>query len=74
MNGKRHKPGVIRDAITVYLGGAYPDARSIGMIHSAVCEIIGGPVSTSSVRSYLRLNTPSVFTRTARGHYRLNSK
>ena len=38
----------------------------------AAVEIQAGPVPPSSVRSYLNLNTPGFFERTARGRYRLD--
>lgn len=67
---QRLKPGQVRDAIIDYL-----KTRRGGDAH--VTEIIAGVekqlgvVSHSSVRSYLRLNTPDVFERTATGRYRL---
>ena len=66
----RLKPGVVRDAIVHYLGRVKGDA-SVDEIHSAVCEEIGKDVPRSSIRSYLNLNTPRIFTRTARGRYRM---
>jgi site-specific DNA-methyltransferase (adenine-specific) len=66
----RRSPGVVRDAIMNYLRDQTADA-SLGEIHQAVCEELGEDVPTSSIRSYLRLNTPDTFTRTGRGRYKL---
>jgi hypothetical protein len=66
----RH-PGTVRDAIVSYL--ATQDVASVGEIISAVRRQIG-EVSSSSVRSYLNMNVPGVFERTAWGRYRLKNK
>ncbi|WP_320197180.1 DNA-methyltransferase (plasmid) [Agrobacterium rosae] len=63
-------PGVIRDSIVDFLSGIGGDA-STGEIMIAVQSKVG-EVHPSSVRSYLNLNTPKTFERTARGRYRLN--
>ena len=68
----RLQPGIVRDAITHYLTRIEGDA-SVTEIHAAVCEEIGQDVARSSVRSYLNLNTPRVFSRTRRGRYRMAS-
>jgi site-specific DNA-methyltransferase (adenine-specific) len=47
-----------------------PGALSVREIGERVSEAIG-PTPTSSVRSYLRLNTPEMFVREARGCYRV---
>ncbi|HET6566757.1 MAG TPA: site-specific DNA-methyltransferase [Rhodothermales bacterium] len=68
----RNSPGEIRDAILAsleLLGGE----ASITEIQEGVSELIGHPVPASSVRSYLQLNTPTVFTRTGRGRYTLGA-
>lgn len=62
-------PGVIRDSIVDYLTQVGDDA-STDAIASAVKHRIGD-VPSSSVRSYLSLNTPKTFERTGRGRYRL---
>ena len=62
-------PGSIRDAILGYLADADRDV-SVAEITEAVAKEIGN-VSPSSVRSYLNLNVPNTFERTARGQYRL---
>jgi DNA modification methylase len=65
---RRVAPGVIRDSIVSYLSAA--ESASIAEIQQAVVVRLGD-VPASSVRSYLNLNTPDLFERTARGHYRL---
>jgi hypothetical protein len=62
-------PGTVRDAIVGYLSDGDKDA-SVSEIREAVSKHLGR-VPASSVRSYLNLNVPSVFERTARGRYRL---
>jgi hypothetical protein len=46
---------------------------SVKEIEERVCHLIGD-TPTSSIRSYLRLNTPSVFAREGRGRYVVHSK
>lgn len=65
-------PGSIRDAIVAYLAKREAGA-TISEIHRAIESQLGN-VSTSSVRSYLNLNVPEKFERTARGTYRLKKK
>lgn len=62
-------PGKIRDAIVGYME-AVDGAVSLQQINEAITVQLG-PVSASSVRSYLGLNVGKVFERTARGRYRL---
>jgi site-specific DNA-methyltransferase (adenine-specific) len=64
------RPGEVRDAIVRALR-ASPRARSAKELAQAVAEEIGD-VPASSVRSYLRLNTPGMFVREFRGVYRLH--
>jgi len=64
----RNAPGRVRDAIVQVLS-LDSDALSVKEIEERVCRIIG-PTPTSSVRSYLRLNTPGLFLRETRGFYR----
>jgi DNA modification methylase len=63
----KRKPGAVRDAIMETLayrtGGA-----TVAEIAEGVSQRIG-PTAASSVRSYLRLNTPKLFTKIDRGHY-----
>lgn len=65
-----HKPGSIRDAIIEYLRLHGGDASTTEIF--AAVEKKVGTVAQSSVRSYLRLNTPDKFERTAHGRYKLN--
>ena len=68
----RRAPGVVRDAIITHLkevGSSNTSATT-----AAVSEALGEPVAASSVRSYLRLNTPRLFARVGRGTYRLRAE
>jgi DNA modification methylase len=65
----KKRPGEIRDAIVSVLGGR-PEGASLGEIVAGVQRSIG-EAAPSSVRSYLRLNTPEMFQRSGRGHYLL---
>lgn len=67
----RYYPGQIRDAILQVLT-LTSEALSVKEIESRVQHVIG-PTPLSSIRSYLRLNTPDVFTREERGIYRLRT-
>lgn len=62
--------GQIRDSIVEFLSGLAGDA-STDEITRAVRVRVGQEIPPSSVRSYLNLNTPRTFERTARGRYRL---
>jgi site-specific DNA-methyltransferase (adenine-specific) len=64
---RKRRPGEVRDAILTVLASA-PAGASVPEIEGRVSELIG-ELGKSSVRSYLRLNTPGLFRRTARGHY-----
>lgn len=73
---KRRAPGEIRDAIIEVLSKS-KNPMSVKDIHAGVEKSLGGPVPTSSVRSYLNLGTsnwPAHFDRPSRGHYRLHKK
>ncbi|HVZ29370.1 MAG TPA: DNA methyltransferase [Asticcacaulis sp.] len=63
-------PGLIRDSIVDYLAAVPGDASTEDITLAVKGRL--GEVAPSSVRSYLNLNTPGVFERTSRGHYRLN--
>jgi DNA modification methylase len=63
----RKRPGEVRDAI-VHVLGARPQGASLYEITQQVVNLIGD-VPASSVRSYLQLNTPGLFTRTDRAQY-----
>lgn len=62
-------PGRVRDAILQVLNES-DKALSVKEIESRVVPLLGR-VPTSSVRSYLRLNTPETFVREERGVYRV---
>jgi len=64
-------PGTVRDSIVEFLSVIAGDA-SIEEILTAVNSQLG-EVPSSSIRSYLNLNTPKTFERTGRGRYRLNA-
>lgn len=63
----RKRPGEVRDAIVKVMSGK-ADAVSVREICLGVHELIG-PVPSSSIRSYLRLNTPETFARMDRAQY-----
>jgi site-specific DNA-methyltransferase (adenine-specific) len=65
----KRAPGEVRDAIVSFMKRERNEA-SVAEICAAVRKRLG-EVPASSVRSYLRLNTPNTFVRTARGRYRL---
>lgn len=62
-----HAPGRVRDSIIAFLSSSRSGA-SLCEIESAVRRDLG-EVQSSSVRSYINLNTPEIFQRTSRGHY-----
>lgn len=66
----RRRPGEVRDAIVNALE-VRQEAATVQQITSDVTSLIG-PVPASSVRSYLRLNTPTLFARTERAQYSLS--
>lgn len=65
-------PGMIRDPIVEFLVVVGSSDASAQEIMAAVQARLGA-VPPSSVRSYLNLNTPTTFERTARGRYRLSA-
>lgn len=65
----RAAPGIVRDSIISYLTAS--ENASLAEIREAVSAQLGDAVAASSIRSYLNLNTPDLFERTSRGHYRL---
>jgi site-specific DNA-methyltransferase (adenine-specific) len=65
----RYAPGRVRDAIMQVLTLS-SEALSVKQIEERISKVIG-PTPTSSVRSYLRLNTPDLFVREERGVYRV---
>ena len=68
-NSPRYAPGRVRDAILQVLSLS-SKPLSVKEIEDRVCQAIG-PTPTSSVRSYLRLNTPDLFVRETRGLYQV---
>lgn len=66
----RFKPGHVRDAILHVLSAA-DSPLSTAQIEQRV-EQLAGPTPPSSIRSYLRLNTPGTFIRVSRGVYSLH--
>ncbi len=65
----RRRPGEVRDAIVGVLEGRSQGA-SVTEITAGVVDLIG-EVPASSVRSYLRLNTPTLFAKMDRAQYAL---
>lgn len=63
----RRQPGQVRDAIRKALSMA-AEPLTVKEIEINVKDLIG-PTPPSSIRSYLRLNTPDLFVRESRGHY-----
>ncbi len=68
----RYAPGRVRDAILQVLSLA-SRPLSARQIAERVTKVIG-QTPTSSVRSYLRLNTPNIFVREERGVYRVRAE
>ena len=64
----RRRPGQVRDAIVQVLERS-PRGAAVAEVCSQVSQLIGEAVPPSSVRSYLRLNTPELFARSERGQY-----
>lgn len=69
MSSKR-RPGEVRDAVLTVLS-AMPEGATVPIIRESVERLIGA-TPASSIRSYLRLNTPMLFIRKERGKYALN--
>ena len=65
----KRKQGAVRDAIVETLTYR-PSGATVAEIVREVSARIG-ETPASSVRSYLRLNTPKLFTQVDRGHYRI---
>ena len=64
------RPGEVRDAIVKALEGRDGGASVSEITESVVAQL--GDVPSSSVRSYLRLNTPTLFARMDRAQYILS--
>ena len=71
-NHNRYAPGQVRDGILQVMS-LTSKALSVKEIEERVSQVVG-PTSGSSVRSYLRLNTPRIFVREDRGVYSLRSE
>ena len=69
-NQVRYAPGRVRDGILQVMT-LTSKALSVREIRERVCRVVG-PTKESSIRSYLRLNTPETFIREERGVYTLN--
>lgn len=67
---EKRRPGEVRDAIIAVLSDR-PGGATVTEIETGVSRLIGA-ASPSSVRSYLRLNTPTLFARMERAQYVLN--
>lgn len=67
----RYAPGQVRDGILQVMS-LTSKALPVKEIEERVAQVIG-PTPGSSIRSYLRLNTPDVFAREERGVYALRS-
>lgn len=70
-NQNRYPPGRVRDGILQVMS-LTSKALSVKEIEERVTQVIG-PTPKSSVRSYLRLNTPDMFVREERGFYAVRS-
>ena len=68
----RYRPGHVRDAILQVLSHT-SQPLPVKEIAQRVSRVIG-PTPTSSVRSYLRLNTPTAFVRESRGLYAVQDR
>jgi len=68
----RFSPGQVRDAVQQVLSLS-PHSLSVKEIEDRVSQVLG-PTPTSSVRSYLRLNTPDLFVREKRGLYSVKGR
>jgi site-specific DNA-methyltransferase (adenine-specific) len=67
----RNPPGRVRDGILQVMS-LTSKALSVKEIEERITKVIG-PTPKSSVRSYLRLNTPDMFVREERGFYAVRS-
>ena len=67
----RHSPGQVRDGIIQVMSHT-SKPLTVKEIEERVSQVVG-PAKQSSIRSYLRLNTPHRFVREKRGVYSLRS-
>jgi len=70
-NGRR-RPGEIRDAILNFFENHEHEATPTE-IRKTIADHLKAKISESSVRSYLRLNTPEQFVQPSPGKYQLNA-
>ncbi|WP_454778712.1 hypothetical protein [Georgenia muralis] len=70
---ERRGPGVVRDAIIAVFEQRKTEL-TVEEIRAAVESNLGESVPSSSIRSYLNINTPGRFTRTGRGRYKLSHR
>jgi len=68
----KRKPGAVRDAIIDALAYRVHGATVADITREVSARI--GPTPASSIRSYLRLNTPKLFVKLDRGHYRVREE
>lgn len=68
----RYAPGQVRDGILQVMSHT-SRALTIKEIRDRFCQVVG-PTNESSIRSYLRLNTPDTFVREGRGVYSLRAE
>ncbi|MBM2806483.1 MAG: putative methylase domain protein [Deltaproteobacteria bacterium] len=68
----RYSPGQVRDAVREVLSLS-PRSLSVREIEDQVSQVLGH-TPASSVRSYLRLNTPELFVREKRGIYSVKGR
>ena len=68
-NRSRYAPGQVRDGI-IQVMSLTSKQLTVKEIQERVSRVVG-PTRNSSVRSYLRLNTPETFIREGRGVYAL---
>lgn len=67
----KFQPGQVRDGIADCLSRQGTEGASIGEIEMHLEQAFGEIVPSSSIRSYLQLNTPGKFERLGRGRYRI---
>jgi len=70
---ERRAPGEIRDAIIEFMSRHDRDLTVSEIQEGVSGTLFDQGARSSSIRSYLRLNTPKIFERTARGTYRLRA-
>ena len=71
-NTTKNAPGYVRDAVIKIMNGTSSPLTVKQILSGVQTEI--GVTPSSSVRSYLRLNTPGLFVRERRGVYRIQNQ